>query len=104
MKAECTWGDGPDVLVVLDGTPIVIYEDPDNQRVSQGSFDLTANEAEALGADLIAAAKRARYLDKQARDLDKLAAEHFDGDESGEKHPGIYYGPLRRRKNNREVL
>jgi len=71
MKVECTWGDGPDVLVVLDGKPIMLYEDPSDMDkcthglVRQGSLDLTAEEAQELGVDLITAARQARQLSKQ---------------------------------------
>ncbi len=79
MKATCTWGDGPDVLVDLDGTGLVLYEDPKDHpppkgrykygHVNQGSLDLTATEAENLGIELITAAK-------QARDMDRVCHEH----------------------------
>ncbi len=93
MKAECTWGDGPDVLVVLDGTPIMAYEKPvnvaegrvlldkiprddeklcwcSNGFIRQGSFDLTADQAEALARDLNLAARQARDLDQSIKDYD----------------------------------
>jgi len=89
MKAECTWGEGPDVLVVLGGTPIMSYENPVNVSgdrpvtgedtredvnlcwsthgfIRQGSFDLTADEALQLAGDLILAANSAKELDYMA--------------------------------------
>ena len=94
MKAECTWGDGPDVLVVLDGTPIMSYEDSvnvsdgrtrldkvprDDEKLNwcthgfirHGSFDLTADQAEALARGLFLAARRARDLDQSIKEYDK---------------------------------
>lgn len=71
MKAECTWGDGPDVLLVLDGTPVVLYENPDNFKhwthgtVCNGSADFTAAEARALAEQLLQAAQQAEDMDKQ---------------------------------------
>ena len=96
MKAECTWGDGPDVLVVLGGTPIMSYEHPINVSKSyegnkvplnkiprddeklhwcpygfirQGSFDLTAEEALELAHQLEMAAFKAKELDFMASNL-----------------------------------
>lgn len=72
MKATCTWGQGPDVLLELDGTGVVCYEDPFNYPpprgrykhgiISQGSTDLTIIEAKALIASLTAAVKKADEL------------------------------------------
>ena len=83
MKAECTWGDGPDVLVILDGTGLMLYEDPHNDppprgqcthgRVTEGSLDLTAAEAENLGIELITAAKQARDMDRLCKEADGAA-------------------------------
>ena len=66
IKASCTWGDGPDVLVVFDGMPFICHEDPKNYPpprgqwkhgyVSEGSFDLTQDEARKLANELLAAA------------------------------------------------
>ncbi len=81
MKVTCTWGEGPDVVLDLDGTLMVLYEDPHDKdawthgAVSDGSLDLTAAEAEELGILLIQVAK-------QARDLDKSAKKYFDGKET----------------------
>ena len=90
MKAECTWGEGPDVLVSLDDTIVMLYEGPWNPIpprgaskhgfVKNGSFDLTADEAEAFGAALISAAQ-------QSRELDKSFAEHC-------KHMNSIHRPL----------
>lgn len=74
MRAVCTWGDGPDVLVDLDNTTIALYEAPWSDPpprgrwahgcISKGSFDLTSEEAEKLGYELIAAAEQSKELDK----------------------------------------
>ena len=70
MKAECTWGEGPDVLVVLDGTGVICYEHPKHLDkfthglVSQGSLDLTSKEARTFAAQLIKAADAADELQK----------------------------------------
>lgn len=68
MKAVCAWGEGPDVLLVLEGTPVMLYENPvDLDRavhgyVRQGSIELTADEAEQLADELLLRVKQAREL------------------------------------------
>jgi hypothetical protein len=70
MKAECTWGEGPDVILVGEGTPILLYHDPiEKERFTHGvckeySVDLTADEAYRLGIELINAARKAQELEK----------------------------------------
>jgi hypothetical protein len=56
-KAECTWGLGPDVLIVIaventSGFPLIQHGD------GQSSFGLTAAEARKLAAQMIVAAER----------------------------------------------
>lgn len=74
MKAECTWGQGPDVLVTLDGTGVLCYEDPHSKNkcthgiVNQGSLDLTIKEARILAASLIMAANQAEELNNSFDD------------------------------------
>lgn len=56
--ALCTFGDGPDVLLVLENTeayPITILR-------GHSSVGLNEAEARSLAADLLAAAERAREL------------------------------------------
>ncbi len=74
MKATCTWGDGPDVLVDLDGTEFLLYEEPrDLSRgafgvVAYGSACFTAKEARQLAAELIVAADYAEEMEKSAEE------------------------------------
>lgn len=85
MKATCTWGEGPDVMVNLNGTMLILYEDPtDKDRwthgsISEGAFDLTADEAEELANALLASAKA-------ARDLNKSYNEYMREAEAMQKH------------------
>jgi len=86
MKAKCTWGDGPDVLVVLDGMPVMLYHTPvdfnhaKHGMVKQGSFDLTADEAIALALQLLRAAESARDMDRKYQNAWKCA----DGEDQKE--------------------
>jgi hypothetical protein len=60
IKVNCTWGDGPDVLLQLftkDGTRIT-------------SFDLTSEEALDLAVDLEKAAEWAKQMERMAKDHD----------------------------------
>lgn len=89
MRAVCTWGDGPDVLVDLDNTTVALYEAPWSDPpprgrwahgcISKGSFDLTSEEAEKLGYELIAAAE-------QSKELDRMCAEHDEAEETAENN------------------
>ncbi len=78
MKATCTWGDGPDVLVNLDGKRLMCYENPDNFDkavhgfISEGSFELNAMEAIDLALQMIKAATGALELNNAC---DIMAAE-----------------------------
>ena len=84
MRAICTWGDGPDVLLTIDGERLILHEDPKHNEppkgdcihghVTKGSIDLTADEAQALGYQLINAATQANGLDKLCERHDKQAA------------------------------
>lgn len=72
VKASCTWGDDPDVVVSLSGTKFILYEDPiDTDRwehglVEYGSFELTAEEARELANKLLIAAADAKFLQAEA--------------------------------------
>lgn len=74
--AECTWGDGPDVLVSISresrsGYGLVTYTESESAE-HQGSFGLTSREARALAGSLKRAADRA---DKLERDLKSMGAK-----------------------------
>jgi len=80
IKASCTWGDGPDVLITLEDKPFILYENPKNDPpprgqwahgyVSQGSMDLTADEALDLAHQLYASATAAKGLDKSYKNME----------------------------------
>jgi len=69
MKATCTWGDGPDVMLSLGGHTMVLHEDPRDKdawvhgTISDGSADLTADEARELASQLLMAADQADHLE-----------------------------------------
>lgn len=79
LKATCTWGDGPDVMLVLEndgkGDWLMAYEHPHHPTppqgdctygyIRKGSICLTAEQAESLGHQLIEYAKQARDLGKE---------------------------------------
>jgi len=85
INAECTWGEGPDIIMEFKDHGFILYEDPWNHPpprgqfkhgcVSKGSCDLTAEEAEKLGYRLIEVAK-------QVRELEKSVIEYFDKERS----------------------
>jgi hypothetical protein len=69
--AHCTWGEGPDVLIVLDGTPLMLHEEAHsfalgkNGFVNQGSMDLTRQQAVELARELLMAAETGKNLDDE---------------------------------------
>ena len=71
MKTTCEWGDGPDVIMSLSGSKMILHESPNDKdawthgTVSEGSLDLTADVAERLGVELIAAASQVRRLNEE---------------------------------------
>lgn len=69
IKASCTWGEGPDVMLVFEDKPFILYENPiDKERwvhgvVNKGSADLTADEAENLANQLKEAVRLTRQFE-----------------------------------------
>lgn len=98
ISANCTWGDGPDVLLVLEGRELLLYAaprlpGPDNIMnpidgsktnfgkkraekaqgyVNEGSLCLTAVEARTLANQLNEAARRAETMCRLVREHEKL--------------------------------
>jgi hypothetical protein len=77
VTASCTWGEGPDVLLINQGAEYMLYKDPHGFKhgvhgfSSEGSVHLTAAEAKALAGDLLMAAGQAEGLDKSYEDYVK---------------------------------
>ena len=66
MNTECTWGEGPDVLVVID-IPVLLLAEVDKSRTRHGicnksHLDLTAAQAKDLAYKLLTAAAKADEL------------------------------------------
>lgn len=57
MRAECTWGDGPDVIIVLG----------DKKVGKTGLIDLTVDEAQSLKVDLEMAIHQVWELENLAK-------------------------------------
>ena len=67
FSVECTFGDGPDVLVNAKDLKIMLMENPDYKRTIHGvvgswQLDLTVNEAEELSKMLYEKAQIAKNL------------------------------------------
>jgi len=81
MKAECTWGEGPDIVVSLKGTPIILHHEPKDLKrfkhgaITEGDFDMTAKEALQFAGELTMAAIRAQEMDALAADHDRFIEE-----------------------------
>lgn len=71
IRAVCTWGCGPDVLVSVDGRTFLLFEDPTDFNhwthgvIRKGQLDFTADEAIEFANELLSAAKEAKFLEKQ---------------------------------------
>ena len=67
FSVECTFGDGPDVLINAKDLKIMLMENPDYKRTKHGivgswQLDLTINEAEELSKLLYEKAQIAKNL------------------------------------------
>ena len=78
MKASCTWGEGPDILLSLESDDILVLEDnPKNLdkwvygTVNRGSIDLRLDEAKELVCSLTQAINRVEELERLAKELEK---------------------------------
>ena len=84
-RASCTWGEGPDVLVVVNrprnvenGWGWVAY--PDSGCFGHaGSFGLTAAEARVLAAQLLAGAECADRFERDCAATCAKKKETVDG-------------------------
>jgi len=82
IKATCTWGDGPDVMLTFEDYIFVLYEAPKlvlpsggaylHGYVTKGSTDLTADQALILAAHLTDAANSAKELDRMCKEHDEM--------------------------------
>ena len=74
IKTECCWGDGIDVMLIIENGHFVLYENPIHQMppkggyihgyITKGSIDLTIEEARELAIELNKAAEQAENLNK----------------------------------------
>lgn len=84
IKATCTWGDGPDVLITWEKLRAMLYEKPyDFDKaiygfVNSGSICLTSKEAEDFARSLMLAAKMARELDSSYKEKCKFNEKEMD--------------------------
>lgn len=74
IKAECTWGDGPDVMLCSDGFPTFNLSETRMVHsvygvVDQWSVNLTIKEARNLAQSLLNAANQA--------EINELSAEEY---------------------------
>ena len=87
MIAVCTWGDGPDVLLVVEpaGPAFMLLEPPAgfdrclHGYCGHGVIELTAAAARALAAGLLAAAERAEELECGWRTAEEAAVRSSAG-------------------------
>jgi hypothetical protein len=77
VKVDCTWGDGPDILLSLSGKGMILLQDPTKKDkwvhgvVTEGSMDLTVDEALALASQLQLKAIQVREEKQVCKDHDE---------------------------------
>ena len=70
IKIECTWGEGPDILLSSEKSPILSLVPGENlQIITNWQLDLTKNQAIALKLELENAIR-------QVEDLDAVCTAH----------------------------
>jgi hypothetical protein len=77
VKAECTWGEGPDIILSFMNHGVILFEDPVYTHfahgiVGQASTDLTLEEAKSLLYSLQSAIM-------QVEDIEAAANAYFEG-------------------------
>jgi hypothetical protein len=78
IRATCTWGEGTDVLLVIEDHIVVAHEEQilrdkfTHGAIKRGSADLTVDQAESLGHQLLNAVQACRELDKSAEEYFKM--------------------------------
>ena len=82
LRPECTWGDGPDVLLINEGQYYMLYDDPDKERTVhgisyQGSFCLNKEEARRLAYDLLRCVSKVGEMEQQAKDYFENESNNF---------------------------
>jgi hypothetical protein len=85
MIVHMAWGFGPDVILSLEGTILVLGESPDLFKnrfvygaVTKGGIDLTADQAHELGVALIKAASQAKGLDEKYAEVMKREKRNLE--------------------------
>jgi len=75
ITTHCTWGDGEDVMIIVDGSMFVPYEEPwqldppypqfEHGIITKGSIGLRIDKAEELLRDLTISVAKAKQLDQE---------------------------------------
>ncbi len=81
IKAACSWGEGPDIIVEING-PVFILGDRFRTEYQEKGWnemelqvDLTQKEARELAAQLILAADQCKHLEDQLDILNEREAK-----------------------------
>ena len=76
MKASCAWEAGLDVLISLNGEKMILHNDPidldkfTHGTITEGSVDLTIEEAEDLAHQLLNSVHQVKELNQICEDHD----------------------------------
>jgi len=83
IKVECTWGEGPDVLVSIKNHPMILASDVINKDrfthgvVKDAWLDLTQEQARNLANELLIASEYAKALEDSAKEFFSLQEQNL---------------------------
>lgn len=90
MKVISNWPMLSDVTIELNGTPLILGEEPDflknkglHGTVTQGDIDLSVDEAEEIGNALLEMSRKIRKLNKELEENLKNSNSRIEEDNSG---------------------
>jgi len=75
MKATNTWGDGPDIILSLEGSKMILLEPPEmgeftEGTISKGNTDMTCAEAKTLAYELLSIVDHIEQMLKELASLE----------------------------------
>lgn len=77
MKASCTIGDGPNIIVSLDGKELLLLEEPNRTNfksgvVEHGQIELSVEEARNLVISLLSAIKQVQDFEEMGEEYERI--------------------------------
>ena len=95
MNVICTWGEGPDIVIDLNGKTLVLFEKPIMKGwtygiVKEGTMDFNLDEAKELLVQLDKAIKETERMKKELEEyMDKTVSKREENDERTPKGDNV---------------